>query len=505
MKMKYWGMAVLLLGAGMMTAPAQQRLSLDDCRQMAIAGSKTLDQARTKVEMAGYDRKIALANYFPEISATGGYVYNNRNLSLISKDASDALTGTGTKWQGAWSDKLTEILSDPSVAEAVASSEQLQSFVTQLQGVDIATPVNEIGNRINDAFTIDIQQMLGGAVTVKQPVFVGGKIIYSNQMAALAEKLAQNQYEMEYADIICDVDQAYWQIVSVAAKKELAESYADLLHKMEKDVDAAVRTGVSTASDALQVKVKANEADLLLTKATNGLALAKMLLCQKVGLPLDTQITLADEGSQWIPEPSRPEGKEMEAILSERPETQSLDLARQIYEKKVGIARADMMPRVAVVAGYSMTNPNMFHGYRHEWNGGLFSAGVVVNIPIFHGTEALQKTRKAKAEATLYADQYDDARETITLQVTQARSQFKEAQKKVEMARSSLSSAEENLRMATKGFEAGVIEANTALSAHTGWLQAHSEYIDAGVELQLAASNLQKAEGDFKSDLKEAE
>ena len=141
MKMKYWGMAVLLLGAGMMTAPAQQRLSLDDCRQMAIAGSKALNQARTKVEMAGYDRKIALANYFPEISATGGYVYNNRNLSLISKDASDALTGTGTKWQGAWSDKLTEILSDPSVAEVVASSEQLQRIVTQLQGVDIATPM----------------------------------------------------------------------------------------------------------------------------------------------------------------------------------------------------------------------------------------------------------------------------------------------------------------------------------------------------------------------------
>ena len=66
-----------------------------------------------------------------------------------------------------------------------------------------------------------------------------------------------------------------------------------------------------------------------------------------------------------------------------------------------------------------------------------------------------------------------------------------------------LDSAEENLRMASRGLEAGVVEPNTALAAHTGWLKAHSEYIDAGVELQLAASNLMKAEGNYKSDLLE--
>ena len=51
--------------------------------------------------------------------------------------------------------------------------------------------------------------------------------------------------------MVVNVDQAYWQIVSVANKKKLAESYADLLHHMEKDVSIAVQEGVSTDSDAL--------------------------------------------------------------------------------------------------------------------------------------------------------------------------------------------------------------------------------------------------------------
>lgn len=492
---------VLLLAADIVQA--QQVLTLDDCREMAVNGNKTLSEARTKVEMAGYDRKIALAYCFPEISAKGAYVYNNRNLSLISQDASDALTGTGTKIQDAFQGRLSEVLSDPSVAAALESSAELQQFVSTLKGTDIATPINAVGSEINDLFTLDIEQVMGAAVIAKQPVFVGGKIASSIRMAALAEQLAQNRYDISYADIVYDVDNAYWQIVSVAAKKKLAESYADLLHKMERDVEVAVRTGVRTQSDALQVKVKAGEADLMLLKATNGLALSKMLLCQKIGLPLDTKITLADEGLDLLPAPSCADGKDMETILEDRPEIRSLDLARQIYEKKVEIARADMMPQVALVAGYSMTSPNMFHGFSREWNGGLFSAGVVVNVPIFHGTAALQRTRKAKAEARIYEDQYQDARELINLQVSQARTQYAEALKRVDAALGNLDSAEENLRMASRGLEAGVVEPNTALAAHTGWLKAHSEYIDAGVELQLAASNLMKAEGNYKSNLSE--
>ncbi|MCR4572015.1 MAG: TolC family protein, partial [Bacteroidales bacterium] len=63
---------------------AQQTLSLQDCRDLAVRSSKELDQAKIEREMAGYDRKIALANYFPNISATGTYMYNDRDIALIS-------------------------------------------------------------------------------------------------------------------------------------------------------------------------------------------------------------------------------------------------------------------------------------------------------------------------------------------------------------------------------------------------------------------------------------
>ena len=365
---------------------------------------------------------------------------------------------------------------------------------------DISNAITALGTELDDLLHPDTHNMFLGAVSLQQPVFMGGKIVNANRMAKLAEELSRSQYDQEYQDLLITVDQAYWQVVSISNKKKLAENFADLLEKMEHDVNISVKEGVATESDALAIKVKANEANMMKTKATNGLVLAKMLLCKEVGIDLGTDITLADESLDAVPVPQMSPEKDLESIYQDRPETRSLDLAAAIYDKKMKIARADMMPKIALTANYMLTNPNLYNGFEKKF-GGMFNVGVAINIPIFHGFEALQKTRKAKAEATLYVSKLDEAKELINLQVTQLRKQLDEALEKVEMAENNLKSAEENLRKASVGFEAGVVTTNTALAAHTAWLQAHSEFIDAGIELQITNANLQKAEGNYKSDI----
>ncbi|MBQ6254707.1 MAG: TolC family protein [Bacteroidales bacterium] len=490
-------------------ARAQRTLTLQECRDMATQADRELQQEKTKVEMAGYDRKIALANYFPNISGTGAYLYNPNDIALISEAGSEALRNAGTTLHGVSSEYQKKVLgditeyiqklaaTDPASAMKYMQLMQdplLQTLLGSLSSTDFSAAVNAIGQDIDDALHPDLENILVGSVTVQQPIFMGGKIVAANRIAKLAEELSQASYDQRYRQTIVDVDQAYWQIVSIAAKKRLAESYSDLLRQMEKDVDLAVKEGVSTESDALQIKVKANEADMLKTRSVNGLAMAKMLLCKRIGLPLDTEITLADEALERVPVARTDSRKSLEEIYADRPETRSLELASRIYDNKVAVARADMLPKVAAMGGYMVSNPNLKNGFEKSWNG-YWGVGVVVNVPIFHGFEALNKTRKAKAEASLYRSKLEDAKELINLQVTQLRKQEEETLEKLSMAESDLESAEENLRVATVGFNEGVITANTALGAQTAWLKAHSEFIDAGIELQMLASNLEMAEG----------
>ncbi|MCF0175244.1 MAG: TolC family protein [Bacteroidales bacterium] len=505
MKKQFWKAGAVMSAALLLFSPgltAQQTLTLDECRAMAVENDKELKSARKQVEMAGYDRKIALANYFPEISITGAYLYNGKDISLISENGEAALLGAGTKLQAAYGEGMQKVMgalmSSPQMMQLLQSSPQMMQLLQELQGKDLATPVNAIAGEIDKSLNIDISNVVLGTATLMQPVFMGGKIIVSNQIAKLAEELARTRYEAGCQETVTAVDQTYWQIVSIAGKKKLAEEYAGLLHSMENDVRVLVAEGVATESDALSVKVKANEADMMMLKADNGLKLAKMLLCRQCGMDMYSNITLADERA----EPSEPvlaAGKDMEQIFNDRSETRSLELAGKIYHKKIAVARADMMPQIALFGNYLISNPNIDHGIQKQF-GGMFSAGVMVKVPIFHGTEALQKVRKAKAEAETYEYKLDNAKELITLQVSQLRQQLDEANCKLVMARSGLDAACENLRTAQLGFSEGVITANTVLQAQTAWLSANSSLIEAGVEMQIVNAKLQMAQGDVKAD-----
>ena len=97
-------------------------------------------------------------------------------------------------------------------------------------------------------------------------------------------------------------------------------------------------------------------------------------------------------------------------------------------------------------------------------------------------------------DSGVFANQ-DDAKEKIELQVSQSVFKVNEAAKKLIMAEKNLEKADENLRYATLGFEEGVIPASNVLEAHTAWLSAQSEKIDAQIDVKLTEIYLKKATG----------
>ncbi len=480
---------------------AQESLTLEECRELAVKNNKALEQARINMDIANYDRAIARANFYPNISATGSYLYNSLDLNLISDEQSAALRSAGTILQGGISQKMEMLQQtfqmNPALAMEYMKSPMWQTFLGALSQTDISQTVNAIGGTIDDLLHPDIHNISLIGISLKQPVFVGGKIIAANRIANLAEELSKNQYDAQYAQTIVDVDQAYWQIVSIAAKKKLAENYFDFLKTMERDADILVQEGVYTASDQLAIKVKVNEASVMLTQATNGLTLAKMLLCKLIGMPFESDIILADEGVKNVTVAGEHKMKSIEEIIGSRPELKSLDKAAMIYDQKVKLSRADMMPQIAISANYLVTNPNLQNGFQKQF-GGFWTAGVVVNVPIFHGLEALKKTQKAKAEAQLYHSKYNDAVSLVSLEVSQLYAKRAEAVSRLDMATSNLDCAEENLRTAMIGFAEGVVESNVTLAAQSAWLKAHSEQIDAGIELRMIDINLDRAEGNIR-------
>mgnify|MGYP000394523908 CR=1 FL=1 len=473
---------------------AQDVLSLDSCRTLAIANNKELLIGRTKIEAAHYQRKAAFTNYLPSISATGGYMRNQKEFSLLNDAQKGALGSVGTQMSGALQNGIQGMITqNPQLAQ----NPQFMALVQSLGNIDIATPLNGLGQSLVDAFRTDTRNMYAGALTLTQPLYMGGKIRAYNKITKYAERLAESQHATGMQDLILQTDQIYWQIISLVNKKKLAENFLELVQKLDSDVDKMIKEGVATKADGLSVKVKVNEAEMMLTQVDNGLNLSKMLLCQLCGLPLETDFQLADESMKDLPLPNTYTEANVSTALSNREELKSLELASEIYRQKVNVVRADFLPSVALTANYLVTNPSLVNGFENKFRG-MWAAGIVVKIPVFHWGEGIYKVKAAKAEANIARYKLEDIKEKVELQVTQNSYKVNESTKKLALAEKNMEKAEENLRYANLGFKEGVIPTSNVLEAQTAWFSAQAGKIDAQIDVKMSELYLNKSMGILK-------
>lgn len=491
---------LFLLTAGLVQPAAAQRLlSLDSCRAMALRNNKQMSVARVKQEVAANMRKSARTKYLPHVSAVGGYVWTSKEISLLTDDQKSNLSNLGTNIvsgigqeagtaMGQLPQSLLEALGGIGITPE-ALQQQLGSSLAPLAGVG-----NSLGGRVVDALHTDTRNMFAGAVMLRQPVFMGGAIIAMNKMADLGEELAANSAEAKRQLTLYSIDQAYWQVVSLHHKQKLAQGYLDLLKKLDSDVQKMIREGVATRSEGLSVSVKVNEAEMTLTKVDDGLVLSKMLLCQLCGLPLNEQVTLADEESEELGTEAVQQQVDMEQVAQTRPELKQLQNMVDMSRQLTNILKAGNLPQVLLTGGYMVSNPNLFNGFERKL-AGVWNVGVMVRVPIWNWGDVAYKVRASKGATAIAKLQMAEAREKIELQVNQSTFRVEEAQKKLTMAQSSVQKADENLRTATLGFREGVISSTTVMEAQTAWLQAQSQKIDAEIDVKLSQVNLKKALG----------
>lgn len=463
---------------------AQTSLSLDSCRALALTNNKDLLISHEKINAAHYQRKAAFTNYLPNFSATGAYMRNQKEFSLLNNDQKAALSGLGSNLAGPIGQAAAGI---------IATYPELAPLISSLSG-SLPAALDQVGNSLVDALRTDTRNVYAGAITLTQPLYMGGKIRAYNKITKYAEELARQQHNGGMQEVIMSTDQAYWQVISLVNKKKLAEGYLKLLQQLDSDVEKMIAEGVATKADGLSVRVKVNEAEMTLTKVEDGLSLARMLLCQLCGLDLSSPITLADENMENIPLIPTDTHFDLSTAYENRPEIRSLELATQIYKQKVNVTRAEHLPSIALMGNYMVTNPSVFNSFENKFKG-MWNVGVMVQLPIWHWGEGIYKTKAAKAEARIAQYQLQDAREKIELQVNQAAFKVNEAGKKLVMASQNMEKAEENLRYATLGFREGVIATSNVLEAQTAWLSAQSEKIDAQIDVKLTEIYLKKSLG----------
>ena len=492
---------IMLMGA-MTAAEAQtQVLSLDSCRAMALRNNKQINASRLKKDVAMNLRKSARTKYLPKVDVMGGYEWFSREISLLNDGQKTAFSNVGSTLVGGISSSASDMMTEL-VGKGFLTPEQAQKIgaIINEKGSTIQQQGNALGQSVVDAFRTDTRNIWAGSVMLRQPIYMGGAILAANKIADIGEQIADNDLDMKTQATLYSIDQAYWLAVSLKQKHKLATSYRDLVKKLDTDVHKMIKQGVATKADGLKVDVKVNEAEMQMTQAEDGLALSKMLLCQLCGIPMNQEITLADEDKETLTLSGASVDTEQQRVaasdsaMNTRPELRMLENAVEISKQATNLVRAVYLPHVALTGGYTISNPNVFNGFQKKFTG-VWNIGILVQMPVWTWFDNAYKVRASKAATHIAQMNLDDTREKIHLQVAQSQFKVKEAQKKLNMAMKNIASAEENLRCANLGFKEGVMEVTDVMAAQTAWQQAQSQKIDAEIDVKLTQVGLNKALG----------
>ena len=476
---------------------AQRLLSLDSCRAMALRNNKQMAVSKVKQDVAKNIRKSARTKYLPHVSAIGTYQYTSKEISLLSDEHKSVLGNLGTNAVSGIQNTITNSEPMQNISAMLGSMGLSLDGLEQMTGQhlqEFAGKLNGLGEGIIDALHTDTRNLFAGSVMFVQPVFMGGSIVALNKMADINEDMQRNSADMRRQTTLYNTDKAYWQVVSLKHKQRLAQAYYDLLKKLDSDVHKMIDEGVATKSDGLSVDVKMNEAEMTLTRVNDGLVLSKMLLCQTIGIPVDEEITLADEDSENIVVDEVVPELNVEVAMENRPELKMLDNGIQLTRQLTNILKAGNLPMVAMTGGYVVTNPSLVNSFERKFRG-LWNVGVLVRVPLWNWGDVMYKVRASKGATSIATLERQEAREMIELQVNQNTFRVTEANKKLAMAKTNIQRADENLRTANLGFREGVITPTIVMEAQTAWLQAQSQKIDAEIDVKLSQVDLQKSLG----------
>lgn len=401
---------------------AQQSMSLQDCRRLALDYNERIKTANNAMDKARLNREIAFAQYLPKVDGS--------------------LTGIHMKDQ-----------------DVIGMS--LQTRGTYLAGINVTLPL-----------------------------YAGGKLTGANRLAQIGQTVSEEQRREARMQVIADVDNAYYTLISVRSKVQMLEAYARQMEGLYDQVQISVRVQMATENDLLRIATKQNEISYQLQKARNGEQLCQLALANVIGtdfgqtiIPTDTLLSVTNRAR-------------LDEDISSRPDLHQLQQQVKASEQQVKMARANYLPTVALVGSYSHYDGLKLRGglplpdgnrldVNETFNGGRPMAMLSVSVPIFHWGAELKKVKKARLDlndSQLQLQQYERG---MRVEARQAVQNLTDGQKMVETAQSGQLQADENLRVMRQKFDNQLCTMTDLLDAQSQWQQARSNLIEAKTQLKI--------------------
>ena len=438
-----------LLCLSVMSFAQQKELTLKDAIRYALENKADAEKARLEVTKSEYKIQEVRANALPNISASGGMVYNPKLQATYIDASTFAFPGMP------------------------ASNEPIKM---------------EMGQKWSANAEAKLTQVL-----FNQTVFMGLKAARTTrEFYMLNQQLTENE-------IIEKVAQAYYQVYQTRQTLENIESNLALTEKTANVVKGLNQSGLSKKIDVDRTTVAVNNLKSARQQALNGVQLSENALKYMIGMPMSEVITLPKEGFEANYDLAFEKGNSNTRI-----ELQVLEKQKQLLDLNTKVQRAALYPSLALQAtyGYLSMGPKtpIIYGKKDKVYGADYSAITLgVNIPIFSGFGTRAKIHQAQIESQALEATLKDTRLAMDLAYENAHSRLTNNLLTIDSQKENVKLAEEVLLNTQNNYQQGLASLTDLLEAERSLSDAKNNYTNALLDYKLAEIQLLKSQGKLET------
>jgi outer membrane protein TolC len=176
--------------------------------------------------------------------------------------------------------------------------------------------------------------------------------------------------------------------------------------------------------------------------------------------------------------------------LAHRPEITQMQDNLAIAAAQVRIARSSALPTVELSGTKGWEDLNL-PGYKY----GDWTVSLIANFDVFDSGRTKAAMKKAEYEIQVLQGQVRQVRDNISLEVSQAYQNLKEAEKRIETSNVAVEQARLDFKLAQERYDNGISINLDVVDAELALTQAKTNYIQALYDYNTSRAQLDKAMG----------
>nr|WP_319491970.1 TolC family protein [uncultured Desulfobacter sp.] len=411
-----------------------QKAGLDACLEQALENNRRRPASRFALEMAQAQHRQALAGYWPQITARGGY------------------------------SRLDEAVNFNLATE----------FSLSLPGM-LPGPVNlpvdaDVDILVEKSYTAEIE----AAWLLYDGDMRKG---YREQTQGLVDMMKQEVRRTDL-EVIDDVKRFYWG--AVLARK-LHQVGLDTLSRMNATLNLTETmykegSGTVKKTDWLNNKVMVDTLRSMVALLEKNKLMSRAALANTMGLSWDKSVE-PDDTKIPLSSFTIDTGEIVEQAYAFNPDWAKVEAGLNAAAGALKTAQSGFFPKLALTGELHKWWPNEDGGLATPENKQGWSFGVGVEIPIFSGMLTVNKIAAARAAIAKIKEEQLLLKEGIGLQVRDVLLSLGAAQKSCDASGNALTAAKENRQLNVRAYQSELVETDDVIQAQlTEALMAAQHY-----------------------------